>query len=82
MTFTVNSLVRCAGLNHWTLTVTVAGTQYVISTTPADMSFDPAASLPETRDRMLERLRSAAKEGGANTFAQVQTAIVGKSFQI
>jgi hypothetical protein len=82
MTFTINTLTRCAGQSHWTLNITVAGQPYVIQTTPEEMTFDPLASTPETRLRVLERCRSAAKEASAVTFTQAQTALQGKSFQL
>lgn len=82
MTFTVNSLTRCSGQNHWTIVVQVGAKQYTITTSPQEMSFDPSDSELETRNRVLERCRSAAKEAGATNFVQSQTAIVGKSYQL
>ncbi len=82
MTFTVNSLTRCAGLNHWTVTITIGGQSFTVATNAAEMLFDPTASVSETRQQILERLRSAYKEAGGGTFAAAQTAIVGKTFQL
>ena len=82
MQFTVNSLTRCGGQGHWTVIITVAGEQHRIETTPAEMQFDPGENINETRQRVLERLRSASKEAGAATFAQARTALEGKTYQL
>ena len=82
MTFTVTSLTRCSGQNHWTLVVTIAGQSYTIQTNPAEIAFDPGANDMETRSRILERCRSATKEGSAATFAAAKTLLEGKSYQL
>jgi hypothetical protein len=83
MTFTVNTVARCAGQNHYVVTLTFAGGQQVsLRTTADEMRFDPAADVGEARENILDRLRSAAKEAGATTFAAVQTALQGKTFQV
>jgi hypothetical protein len=82
VTFVVNSLTRCPGLNHWTVSVTIGGNGHVIQTSPDEMQFDPLENPVETRGLILARLRSAAKEANAATFAQSKTAIEGKTFKL
>lgn len=83
MTFLVNSLTRCAGQGHWRVNITVTnGPTLTIATTPEEMVFDPLANLADTRELVLARVRSAAKEAGASTFAASKTAVEGKSFQL
>jgi len=79
VTFTVNSLTRCPGQNHYHLTVTAGGGgTFTLDFVRADLATDPA----EHPDAVLVRLRSAVKEAGATTWAQVQAAVVGKTFQV
>jgi hypothetical protein len=83
LTFTVNSVTRCAGLTHWTATITFSGGATVpIDTDQAELQIDFPANRDQARTAILNRLRSAAKEAGAGTFAQVKTALEGKTFQI
>jgi len=82
MTFTINSLTRCAGLNHWHLVITIGGVQHTIVTSPGEVAFDPTASVAETREQIIARCRSAAKEGSAGTFALAKTLLEGKTYQL
>ena len=83
MTFTVNTLTRCVGQSHYTINLTFAsGPTVNFQTTLDEMSFDPAADLEETRQEILDRLRSAVKEANANNFAQARTALEGKTFKV
>jgi len=81
MTFTVGTITRCAGQNHYDVPVTIAGQVFHIPVLQDDLLTDfegPA----DAADRMKDRLRSAKKEAGAVTFAQTKTALEGKTFQI
>lgn len=76
--FTVTNLTRCAGQNHYDLTITVGGQSRTITLTRSDLALEPE----DFKDAFLHRIRSAVKEAGANTFAQAQAALVGQTFQI
>jgi len=78
--FTVGTITRCAGQNHYDVPVTIAGTVYHIPVLQEDLLVDFDAS--SAQDRIEDRLRSAKKEAGAVTFAQTKTALEGKTFQI
>lgn len=78
MTFTVSSLSRCSGGNHYKLAVTVGAVTYTINLARSDLALDPT----EVPDAVLARCRSAAKEAGATTFAAADSALTGKTFQV
>jgi len=78
MTFTINSLSLCAGGNHVTISATVNGNARTVRLLRSDFALDPG----ELDDAAIARLRSAVKEAGATTNAQIQTALVGKTFQV
>lgn len=80
MTFTVGTITRCAGQNHYQVPVTIGGQQFVIQVLQDDLLVDFDAT--SAQDRIEDRLRSAKKEAGAVTFAQTKTALEGKVFQI
>jgi len=81
MTFSVGTITRCAGQNHYSVPVTIAGQQFVIPVLQDDLATD-FQGVTDARDRIVDRLRSARKEAGAVTFAATKTALEGKSFQI
>lgn len=78
MTFTINSIARCTGGNHVFVTATVNGVQRRIDLTRDELSLDDV----DQRDLFIARIRSAVKESGATTNAQIQAALVGKEFHI
>jgi hypothetical protein len=84
VTFTVTSLTRCAGQNHWHLDVNITspalGARRITLTLVEVM--DALDSFEEARERIITRCRSRAKEQNASTFAQAQTALVGQTFQV
>lgn len=80
MTFTVGTITRCAGLNHYHVPVTIAGQEFTVTVQQEELLTDYTRD--EARDKMVDRMRSARKEASANTFAQTKTALEGKSFQI
>jgi hypothetical protein len=83
MTFTVNSLTRCAGQSHYVLNITVTGGPTGdVRVDTNELGFEPLADLGETRQGLVGRCRSAGKEANAGTFAQWQAALVGKSFKL
>lgn len=81
MTFLVNSLTRCAGQNHYTVNVTIGGTTLDVQVTLQDMGVD-FATWEDAKQAGIARLRSAGKEANAVSFAQWQTALVGKTFKL
>lgn len=84
MTFTITSLTRCAGQNHWHLDLNITspalGAQRITLTT-AEVQ-DAIGSFDEARERIITRCRSRAKEQGAGTFAAAKTALEGQVFQV
>lgn len=81
MTILVNTLTRCAGQGHYTVNVTIGGQTFDVSATLQDMQVD-FSTWEEAKQAGIDRLRSAAKEANAVTFAQVRTALEGKTFKI
>ncbi len=81
MEFTVNSLTRCAGQNHYVVTVTLESAVVRTFNVLKDEVFD-SPTPDEVRDRGIVRLRSAIKEAAAVTFAQAQAAIVGNTYRV
>ncbi len=78
MTFTINSISLCSGTNHAILNVTIAGVARNVTVPRSSFALDP-----DDRDEAsLARIRSAIKESGAATLAQIKTAIEGKTFQV
>jgi len=83
MTFTVGTLTRCAGQNHYAVTLTFAsGATATLRFNRGDLDLDPAADVSAAREAILDRLRSAGKEAGASTFAQWRTALETKTFKV
>lgn len=82
MTFTTGTLTRCSGGNHYSLQVTIAGNVRTFKFDSTELQADPPADIAEARAAILTRLVSAAKEAGANTFAEVKTAIESKTFKV
>ena len=81
MTFLVGSITRCPGQNHYLVPVTVSGQTYTISVDQSELATD-ITDRDEAREKIIDRLRSAKKEAGAGNFAQIRTALEGKTFQI
>ena len=78
MTIVISSLSLCTGGNHVTVTGTINGTAGTVRMLKSDLALDP-----DDRDvAILGRLRSAVKEANATTNAQIQAALVGKTFQV
>ena len=83
MTFTVSgTITRCAGQNHWQVPITIGGVEHTLHILLSEIQFDPLADPVETRDKILDRLRSAAREANAATFAQVRAALEGQTFKL
>ena len=83
MTFTVNSLSRCSGQSHYTANITFqSGPTVDLVFALADLQLDPFADVTESRQTILDRLRSAAKEANAVTFAQAKAALEGQTFKV
>lgn len=80
MTFTVGTITRCAGLNHYHVPVTIGGVTRTIEVDLIELGLDFEDT--SARDRIVDRLRSARKEASAVSFAQTKTALEGKVFQI
>jgi hypothetical protein len=78
VTITITGISRCAGNNHLTVSATIAGQSFTQQFQRADLDLDPS----DREAAVLTRLRSAVKEAGATTPAQIQSALVGKTFQV
>jgi hypothetical protein len=81
MTFTVNSLTRCAGQNHYRLNITVGAQTFDLHLERSEMERD-FADRDEAREALVDRLRSAVKEANANNFAQARAALEGNTFKV
>jgi hypothetical protein len=83
VTFTINSITRCAGGGHYDVTITLGnGQSGTLHTTKDELAGDPPASIAEARDAVLDRIRSALKEANAATWANIQSALVGQTFKV
>jgi hypothetical protein len=87
MKFTVGTLTRCAGQGHIDIPCTVtepaqfAGMVVVLKVNAGDLDLE-RPTLEELKDLMLQRCVSAKKEANASSFAQVRTALEGKTLAI
>jgi hypothetical protein len=80
MTFTINSITRPGVCDHYVLNVTIGGVARNIRTSKQEvMDYEPGDDLESLA---LARLRSAVKEANAGNFAQVRTALEGKTFKV
>jgi hypothetical protein len=82
MQFTIGTITRCAGGNHWHVPVTVNGVSHVLRTTTAELKDAGPDSLGEARSSVISRLRSALLEAGAETFPQAGAALNNKTFEV
>lgn len=82
MQFTTGQLTRCSGGGHYELPATVGGSTKTLRFTRDEFQGEPPEDAEAARDAILSRLRSAAKEANASTWAQVQTAVESKSFKV
>lgn len=84
MTFTVTSLTRCAGQDHWHLDINITSPAIGakrITVNRTDI-MDAPTDFDEARERIITRCRSRGKEQGAATFAAAKTALEGQTFQV
>jgi len=82
VTFTTDTLSRCAGNNHVAVDVTIGATTRTLRFTLSELQGEPPDTLEEARREILDRLRSAAKEANATTWAQLQAALNNKTFKV
>jgi hypothetical protein len=78
MVITISAVSRCVGTNHVTVTGTAGGVAVSATFLRSELDLEPDA----VREAVITRCRSACKEAGATTPAQIQTALVGKTFQV
>jgi hypothetical protein len=83
MTFEVGTITRCvSGGSHYRVPVTIGGTEYILTTTAAEMQGLGPGTLEERREAILVRLRSAIAEGGVSGFTAIKNLLEGKSYQV
>jgi hypothetical protein len=78
MDITPTAISRCSGLNHVTITATVNGVSRTETFLRSEFDLEPG----EVREAFISRMRSAIKEAGATTAAQISTALIGKNFKL
>lgn len=81
MRFRVDSITRCQGRGHFHITVTAEGKTRTF-TISRDEVQAVRADIDTMKERVIERLISEVQHSGASTFAQVQTALVGKELTV
>lgn len=78
MVIAITSISLCVGTGHATIVGTVGGNAISRTFRRTDLAIEP----DDTETAVLARLRSAVKEAGASTLAQIKTALEGKTFQV
>lgn len=79
MTFTVTGLSRCIGNNHVHVTLQIGQQAHELTILRSDLDLD---NHEEIREAVVSRLRSAVKEAGASTPAQIQNTLLNQTFQV
>ncbi len=83
MQFTIGTITRCIGQNHYIMPLTFGGgLQKDLKLTLAELQTDSLESIDDSRDAIIARIRSALKEANAITFAQSKTALETKTFKV
>ena len=83
MQFTIGTITRCAGGNHYHIPLTFGGGQTVtFEVQRSELDFEPPANKDEAREKILDRIVSAVKESGATTLAQVKNALEGNTYKV
>lgn len=78
MLFTVGTITQCAGGNHRHIPITVGQVTRTITITREDMATDT-----EAEEAILNRIRSALKEGSAGPgLASWNNILSGQEFQV
>jgi hypothetical protein len=80
--FTVGDITRCSGQGHYQVPVTVGAVTRTIHTTLEELQQAAPSTIDEARDAIIGRIRSALLEANAATFAQVQAALEGNTFEV
>ena len=82
MLFTIGTITRCAGTNHWRIPMTVNGVTRILHTDVAELQDAAPEGPEESRGAVVSRIRSALLEANATNFAQSKTALEGKGFEV
>lgn len=87
MQFVVGTITRCrpnAGAQHFQIPITIGGETHTLHTSPTELQSAGPATFAEGRNRVVERLRSALLEEAdvPDTFAELKTALEGRTFSI
>lgn len=82
MVFTVGDITRCSGQSHYLVPITIDGVTRTLLTTVQEFQDAAPANHEEARNAIVGRLRSALLEVNATTFAQVQNALEGNTYEV
>jgi hypothetical protein len=83
MQFTINTVTRCTGLNHIRIAVTLGNGQTgTINTDVDELAKEPPESVTDAKDKMLDRIRSAIREGNMNNFTQIKSGLEGDTYKV
>jgi len=77
MTFSISAISTCAGGGHLEIQGTFGGRDRTLRFHRSELAIDE-----DVETALIARLRSAVKEAGASTPAQIRSAIEGKTFEI
>jgi len=81
MDITPTAISTCSTGGHVTITATVNGVSRTVQFLRSDFSLD-VTDFEAVKEAAIARFRSAVKEAGATTPAQIQAALVGKLFKL
>lgn len=77
----ITAISRCAGLNHVHFTVqTTAGATKQLTIMQDDLNVTPSAQDDEYVQQRLALMVREARAAGNNTFAQIRTYLLNRSF--
>lgn len=82
MTFTIGTITRCAGQNHWLVPITINGVTRTLHTNVAELQDAAPEGMDESRAAIISRIRSALLEANATSFSQSRTALESKTFKV
>lgn len=84
MTFTIpnGGVTRCAGQNHYRITLTINGNTFTLHTSLGELQDAAPEGFEESRERIVQRIRARLLDQNATTFAASRTALEGQTFKV